>query len=163
MTTSSDAARESARKGDGKFGHQLHGLPERGLNGLPDGVTMIGPDDAAWPAALNDMDNPPKRLYLRGAGDLTELLTKPTVAITGSRNCTIYGAEKAAEFSKELAENDRTIVTSGGYGCGGSATRGALRADKPSIIVSASGIDNDHPAGHWALFAEVAKTGVIVS
>ena len=54
--------------------------------------------DAEWPERLDDLGVPPWCLWLRGRADLAEV-TRRSVAIVGSRLCTAYGEQLAAELA----------------------------------------------------------------
>ncbi|HMI21471.1 MAG TPA: DNA-processing protein DprA, partial [Gaiellaceae bacterium] len=54
------------------------------------------------PPLLRAIHDPPRRLYLRGAGD-TQLLSRSAVAVVGARACSPYGAQVARMLGRELA------------------------------------------------------------
>lgn len=137
------------------------------------GARLVVPGDPEWPAEpLHAMTvatamglegiAAPLALWVRGNGDLAQL-TGRAVAIVGSRACTSYGAEQAAELAFGLAERGWTVISGGAFGIDAAAHRGALSAGVPTITVLASGIDRSYPAAHAALFDRIARDGLLVS
>jgi DNA processing protein len=101
-------------------------------------------------------------LWVRGTPRLDEF-TDRAVALVGSRASTAYGEHVAAELGHQLAEHGWTVVSGGAYGIDGASHRGALAAGGPTLAVLACGVDRPYPAGHDALFARIAATGLLVS
>src|SRR5690242_19543708 len=64
------------------------------------GVTILCPDDDAYPILLRSIPDPPCVLYMRGALEPRDL---NAVAMVGSRRCSFYGREQAERFSALLA------------------------------------------------------------
>lgn len=125
-------------------------------------IRAITPEDPEWPAALADLADPPAQLWLRGSGNLTELMAR-AVTVTGARDATTYGCEVAADFGADLADAGYTIMSGGAYGIDASVLRGALAMGKPGVVVMAGGVDVDYPRAHSALFVRLAVDGLIVS
>ncbi len=81
------------------------------------------------PPLLRAIHDPPKRLYLRGAGDV-ELLLRTSVAVVGARACSPYGAQVARMLGRELAAAGVVVVSGLARGIDGEAHRGALAQDR---------------------------------
>src|SRR6266487_1176295 len=64
------------------------------------GAVVLLPEDAAFPALLNEVPEPPALLF--AWGDVA-LLARPAVAIVGSRNHSTYGAEAARLLAAGVA------------------------------------------------------------
>jgi DNA processing protein len=139
--------------------------PSENPHKLPAGVRTITPGDAQWPAAVNDLDTPPTILYVRGAGNLSVLTRGEVTLVIGSRSCTSYGAEVASDLGHDLSASasPSTVLTGAAYGIEACATRGALSADRPAVVVTAGGVDVAYPRAHASLFDRVAQDGLIVS
>jgi DNA processing protein len=114
------------------------------------------------PPLLRAIYDPPRRLYLRGAGE-PELLARPAVAIVGARACSPYGGQVARLLGRELAAAGLVVVSGLARGIDGEAHRGALEADGHTVAVLGCGIDRDYPAGHATLAGAIAERGLIVS
>ncbi|SHJ58622.1 DNA processing protein [Nocardiopsis flavescens] len=129
------------------------------------GVRFVAPGDPEWPGRLEALDAPGGRrshgLWVRGRGDLRNLCLR-SAAIVGSRAATSYGEHVAAEIAYDLAERSVTVVSGGAYGIDGAAHR-AAHAAGATVVVLACGPDVDYPRGHAGLFADIARTGVLVS
>ncbi|MGW5880144.1 DNA-processing protein DprA [Nocardiopsis terrae] len=138
--------------------------PDRLLDASAEsGVRFVSPGDPEWPGRLDE----PRGsrlcygLWVRGLGDLRNLCLR-SVSVVGSRTATSYGAHVAAELSYGLAERAYTVVSGGAYGIDGVAHRAAHAAGR-TVVVLACGLDMDYPRGHAGLFADVARTGALVS
>lgn len=129
------------------------------------GIRFVAPGDPEWPGRLEELDLPGGRrshgLWVRGGGDLRNLCLR-SVAIVGARAATAYGEHVAAEMAYELAEQAVVVVSGGAYGIDGAAHR-AAHANGSTVVVLACGLDVDYPRGHAGMFADIARTGVLVS
>jgi DNA processing protein len=114
------------------------------------------------PALLRAIHDPPRRLYLRGHGDI-ELLSHTAVAIVGARACSPYGAQVARMLGRELAAAGIVVVSGLARGVDGEAHRGALEANGRTVAVLGCGIDRDYPAAHASLAWEIAEYSLLVS
>lgn len=137
------------------------------------GARIVTPMDAEWPAdalrglgplALAERQNvaPPACLWLRGPAGLRDL-TGRSVAIVGARASTGYGNHVAGELGYGLAERGWTVVSGGAYGIDGSAHRGALAAEGPTVAILAGGIDVPYPLAHASLLDRIAEEGLLMS
>ncbi|MDE3721595.1 DNA-protecting protein DprA [Nocardiopsis sp. N85] len=129
------------------------------------GIRFVAPTDPEWPGRLNELQAPGGRrshgLWVRGGGDLRNLCLR-SVAIVGARSATAYGEHIAAELAYDLAERSVVVVSGGAYGIDGAAHRAAHAAGS-TVVVLACGLDVDYPRGHAGMFADIARTGVLVS
>jgi DNA processing protein len=135
------------------------------------GLRWICPDDASWPATLDDLDHveprhgtsgAPLGLWIRGGGELGALCGR-SVAVVGARDCTTYGAEIASEIGADLADGGWTVVSGAAFGIDGCAHRGALSLARPTVAVLACGADVDYPRAHSSLLERIADHGLVVS
>ena len=126
------------------------------------GFRFVGRSDAAFPAQLRSIHDPPPGLFVRGAAEL-ELLARPSVALVGARACSGYGASVARSLARELAAAGLVVVSGLARGIDAEAHRGALEADGTTVAVLGCGIDRDYPAAHRELAVRIAETGLIVS
>ncbi len=136
-----------------------------------DGQRFIMPGDDEWPVRLtdllgcepvNDMTGAPVGLWVRGAGNLSDL-SQLSVAVIGSRASTPYGDAVAAELAADLGEASCAVVSGGAYGIDAAAHRGCLASRTPTVAVLAGGLDRPYPSGHRSLFERIAERGVLVS
>jgi DNA processing protein len=125
------------------------------------GIRWVPRSDAAYPARLRTIHDPPLGLFVRGAADL-DLLSAPCVAVVGARACSPYGAAVAAELGRGLARAGVVVVSGLARGIDGAAHRGALEAGA-TVAVLGCGVDRDYPRAHRTLAAAIAERGLILS
>ena len=118
--------------------------------------------DAAYPALLGRIHDPPAAIFLRGAGD-DELLSRAAVAVVGARSCSAYGRSVARSLGRELAAAGLVVVSGMARGIDGEAHRGALESGGVTVAVLGCGIDRDYPAAHAELARRICERGLVVS
>src|SRR5450759_982021 len=138
--------------------------PEQDLAALDAwGGRLVCPGDDEWPRGADDLgDARPLGLWVRGRQQLGEACGR-AVAIVGARAATGYGEHVAGEWSAQLAEAGRAVLSGAAYGIDGAAHRGALAVAGETIAVLACGVDVPYPRGHDALLARIAEQGLVVS
>ena len=109
---------------------------------------------------LRTMDGAPAWLY--AIGD-TDLLTRPAIAIVGSRNPTPAGIEHARDFAAQLARSGFVIVSGLARGIDAAAHEGALAANGMTIAVCGTGLDRVYPAANKTLAERIAANGLLLS
>ena len=127
-----------------------------------DGLRFIGRSEAAFPALLRAIHDPPIGLFVRGGADL-ELLSRTAVAVVGARACSSYGGHVGRLVGRELAAAGLVVVSGLARGIDGAAHRGALEAGGVTVAVLGCGIDRDYPASHRELARGIAEHGLVVS
>jgi DNA processing protein len=123
-------------------------------------VESIERGDAAYPVALNDLANPPARLWL--IGDLS-LLDRPLVTIVGTRRATSYGERITRELATTLVRAGACVVSGMALGIDAVAHRAALEADGPTIAILGTGADVAYPRAHVSLHEEIISRGLVLS
>ena len=116
--------------------------------------------DAAYPAALLEIPDPPPLLYVKGR---TELLNRPALAIVGSRNATSQGLANAESFATALSDAGLLIVSGLALGADAAAHRGGLNGRSASLAVLGTGPDIVYPSSNRDLAHELARTGALLS
>lgn len=124
------------------------------------GHAVITLADEAYPRALLEIPDPPPLLYAAGR---TELLSRPALAIVGSRNASAQGESNAESFARALSEAGLTIVSGLALGIDAAAHRGGLAGMGATIAVLGCGIDVVYPRRNAALAAEIARRGLVLS
>jgi DNA processing protein len=113
------------------------------------GARILCAADAAYPAALKTIPDPPAVLYVRGR--LTEA-DAVAFAVVGSRRCTHYGLEQAERFGRALGRAGFTVVSGGARGIDTAAHRGALSGGGRTVAVMGCGLSSPYPRENARLF-----------
>jgi DNA processing protein len=117
-------------------------------------------DSPLYPERLAALSDPALLLLVRGR---PELLSRPSVAIVGSRAATVYGKRVARQIGAELASAGITVVSGLARGIDAEAHEGALDAGGVTVAVLACGIDRVYPSEHRSLARRVAASGAVIS
>ena len=105
-------------------------------------------------------------LYAKGK---RSLLTRPAIAIVGSRNATKQGIENAERFAQALSAARLTVISGMALGIDGAAHQGALLQAKSgrnagsTVAVTGTGLDLVYPARHRDLAHHIADAGCLLS
>lgn len=116
--------------------------------------------DADYPQALLDIADPPMMLYAKGR---LELLSRPSLAVVGSRNATTQGIVNAEKFSEVLSQGGLTIISGLALGIDTAAHQGGLRGSGSTVAVIGTGADIVYPARNRSLAHQIAADGCILS
>jgi DNA processing protein len=116
--------------------------------------------DAAYPAALAAITDPPPVLWARG--NLAPL-SRPAVAIVGSRAGSPYALSVAERLAADLAALGLAVVSGLARGVDSAAHRGALAANGSTLAVLGSGADVIYPAEHHDLARRIEADGAVLS
>jgi DNA processing protein len=115
---------------------------------------------AGYPIELLDLAYPPSQLYAMGSA---AALTKPRVAIVGTRNSTAYGERITRSLTRSLVRAGVSVVSGMARGIDGAAHRTALEEGGNTVAVLGTGIDVPYPVGHRQLHRAIAEQGLVVS
>ena len=128
----------------------------------PTQITCIARGDTRYPCRLNDLYDPPERLYIDG--DLN-LLKIPMISIVGSRKASAEGLENAAAFAKGLSQAGLLIVSGLARGIDGAAHQATLRLGPKhfTMAVCGTGVDMIYPKEHLDLAKNIRQQGLLVS
>lgn len=113
-----------------------------------------------YPVELLDLRNPPSELYAMGS---VAALTKPRVAIVGTRDSTAYAERVARTLTRSLVRAGVSVISGMARGIDGAAHRAALEHGGNTVAVLGTGIDVPYPAGHRQLHRALAERGLVVS
>ena len=116
--------------------------------------------DPLYPPLLLQAADPPLLLYVQGQ---TAMLSAPSVAIVGSRNPTVQGADNARDFAARLSGAGLVVVSGLALGVDGAAHDGALKGGGGTIAVVGTGLDRVYPSRHRSLAHRIAEAGALVS
>ena len=120
------------------------------------GATYITAHCPDYPQRLLEIYDPPAVLWVRGS---VELLSRPGIAVVGTRAPSAYGAGMAELLSRDLA-NRRVVIMSGmARGVDTAAHKGALDAGGKTVAVWGTGLDVVYPKENKRLAEQIVLTG----
>ena len=124
-------------------------------------VQILTPVDADYPPILKRQPGHPLALYVMGNA---AALSKPSVALVGTRRATTYGLDQAYKFAYDLASAGWSIVSGLALGIDAQSHRGALAAKGITVGILGSALDCFYPEQNRALAREIVqKGGAVVS
>lgn len=118
--------------------------------------------DSDYPPLLKKIPDPPVLLYLRGK---RETISKPCIALVGSRKSTYHSNFTARSFAKGFANSGFCVVSGMARGIDSNAHIGALSStsDMSTIAVMGCGLDITYPIENESLSEEIAQKGLLIS
>jgi len=121
-------------------------------------VHIITSASRTYPDMLRHIAQPPDVLYTLGT-NLSEILSRPRIAIVGSRKISTYGRTVTTRFAGQLARLGIVILSGLAFGVDSQAHRAALDAGGVTAAVLACGVDRVYPASHAQLARALCKQG----
>ncbi|MEN9755264.1 MAG: hypothetical protein RLZ07_1646, partial [Pseudomonadota bacterium] len=122
------------------------------------GVRFIAMGEPDYPPLLRVIDSAPPIIGVRGR---VSILSKPSVAIVGSRNASAAGLKMAGLLATDLGKLAFVVVSGLARGIDASAHRASLSSG--TVAVLAGGHDCPYPDEHRDLLDAIADTGAVVS
>jgi len=120
------------------------------------GATLVSYACAEYPERLREIYDPPPVLWVRGN---VKLLSRPSIAVVGTRHPTPYGSGVAEMLARDLAARRLLIVSGMARGIDSCAHKGALAARMPTVAVWGTGIDVVYPKENKKLAEDILSTG----
>lgn len=128
---------------------------------LRNGASLVCWKDSEYPDSLKALPDPAPALYV--LGDVS-LLSKPSIALVGSRLSTVYGQNVARSLGGDLARVGLVVVSGLARGVDSAAHQGALVVEGGTIAVLGTGIDRVYPRENEELFKKILnRRGAIIS
>jgi DNA processing protein len=125
------------------------------------GALIISMDDPSYPPRLKEIYDPPLVLYVRGNA---EILSKPGIAMVGTRHPTPYGIGMAERLGCDLAAQGLVIISGMARGVDTASHRGAISAKGKTLAVFGTGVDVIYPKENSRLSEQMlALGGVLIS
>lgn len=115
---------------------------------------LVARCEPAYPAALAAADAAPPVLTVCGS---TDVLTRPAVAIVGSRNASAVGCRLARELARGLGEGGFVVVS--GLARGIDAAAHEASVEYGTIAAMAGGIDRPYPPENIPLLETICQSG----
>jgi DNA processing protein len=126
---------------------------------VPPGLRTVERGAPGWPARLEDLADPPSRLWICGAVDPAH----PAVAVVGSRRCSEVGIRVARWLAGELARAGVQVISGMALGIDAAAHRGALAGGGSTVAVLGCGADVCYPRQHRVLRDAILAAGSVVA
>lgn len=124
------------------------------------GIRLLTFEDAAYPALLQSLFDPPLYLFMRGT--LREEDAR-AVAVVGTRAPSEYGRHAARSIVETLADQGVCIVSGLAVGIDTEVHRAALAAGTRTIAVLGSGTANIYPSSNIELAMRITEQGCLLS
>lgn len=124
------------------------------------GARVITILDAGYPRSLLGFADKPLVLYLKGDAGL---LSKPSMAVVGTRNATSYGRYAASEFSKGFSRAGLSVVSGLARGIDTEAHSAALECGGGTVAVLGNGLNVCYPPENGKLQRRIAAEGALLS
>jgi DNA processing protein len=125
------------------------------------GIEYVFPGDALYPPTLFELVSPPLVLYLSGD---TSVLSRPGVAIVGTRRATPCGLSLAEHIACLALSAGYTVLSGGAEGIDSAAHEGALAAtERGSTIAVLGGGLARLPSARSGFFKRIRAHGLLVS
>jgi len=125
------------------------------------GITILSFDDPDYPAALQELADPPAVLYVKGR--LPDFEHRLSIAMVGTRNATAYGKQTSHVIAGSLAKVGVIIVSGGAVGIDYLSHTGALEAGGTNVCVLGCGINFPYLMQNRQMRADIAKRGAVIS
>jgi DNA processing protein len=119
-------------------------------------VRLVTDLDADYPPQLREIASPPLVLYV--VGDVS-VLSKPGVALVGTRKATAYGRETAKTFAAGLARAGWAVLSGLALGIDAAAHEGALAGGGVTAGVLGGALDMFYPEANRALARRMVENG----
>lgn len=156
---------------------RVEGLPEKVIESLLDKsleeaekildscfdreIRLLTMTDAAYPARLRQIEDPPLLLYCKGK--LPQVDSLPAIGVVGTRSATPYGLVTAKRLGYQLGKCGALLVSGLAQGIDAMAMIGALTAGMPVVGVLGCGVDVVYPRSNASLFRDIAANGCLIS
>jgi len=119
-------------------------------------IEIICRDDEVWPARLGEIYDPPLVLYVRGN---SRALSRPGIAVVGTRHPTPYGIGMAERLSCDLAARGMVIFSGLARGVDAASHRGAIHARGKTVAVFGTGVDVIYPRENKKMIDPILECG----
>jgi DNA processing protein len=122
---------------------------------------MLTLTENSIPEVLRMIPTPPKILYALG-DNLENILSRPRVAIVGSRKVTPYGKNVTQQLAGDLAARGVVVVSGLAFGVDAVAHQAALDAGGITMAILPSGVNRVYPSAHQQLADRIVKQGGVL-
>jgi DNA processing protein len=120
------------------------------------GGVILTYEQEDYPDRLREIFDPPPVLWVLGD---VKLLSRPAIAVVGTRQPTPYGTGMAEMLARDLASRKMVILSGMARGIDTAAHRGALAAKGRTVAVWGTGIDVIYPKENKSLAEDILVAG----
>ncbi len=120
------------------------------------GITLISREDSYYPESLRDVPDAPVFLYARGD---VSVLTRPCIAIVGSRDMSEYGRRVVSHLIGPLVRSGVITVSGLAYGIDAEVAKETLHAKGKTVAVLGHGLGMIYPKIHEKLADDIVNAG----
>jgi DNA processing protein len=120
------------------------------------GIHVVSLDDPEYPPELRQIYDPPLLLYVRGS---IAAISRPGIAMVGTRHPTPYGMGMAERLACDLAARNLAIFSGMARGVDTFAHRGAVSAKGKTVAVFGTGVDVMYPKENSRLADQILSFG----
>ena len=124
------------------------------------GIVATTAIDKDYPGVLNDFEDAPVVLYIKG--DIGSLNQK-SVALVGSRLASFYGLSTAKAFASAFVHSGLVVVSGLARGIDTAAHQGSLETGGSTIAVIGCGFDHIYPKENYSLMETISRNGAVIS
>ena len=124
-------------------------------------IHVLTMQDAAYPARLKNISDPPMVLYYKG--NLPDLDGLPVIGVVGTRHASAYGMKIAKRMGYQISICGGILVSGVAAGIDSMAMQGALSAGQSVVGVLGCGVDVVYPASARGLYADTERYGCLIS
>lgn len=124
-------------------------------------ISILTWGDAAYPARLKTIPDPPLVLYYEGR--MPNLESTAVIGMVGTREASLYGMKHAKELGYQLGKGGAIVVSGIAVGIDRMSLEGALSAGMPVISVLGNGTDVVYPKRNRRLYDDVRANGCLLS
>lgn len=117
-------------------------------------ITEITRESETYPARLRDLDDPPAKVWTRGA-----LPAGQAVGVVGTRRASPEALAFTERLARTLARAGVAIISGGAEGVDAAAHRGALEGGGTTLVVHGTSLAALFPKRHKRLFVQILEAG----
>lgn len=111
-----------------------------------------------YPDTLTNVRPMPKQIYVRGAKP-SQWLSKPRVAIIGTRKPTAYGQAVTKDLASQLAKRGVVIISGLALGIDSIAHQTTVSSNGCTVAVLPSSINKIYPKSHYGIAESILSSG----
>lgn len=120
------------------------------------GITLLSLEDAAYPAVLRQIPDPP--IFLSYRGDLA-VLAEPCVALVGARGMSAYGKRVTEAFVPPLVHAGFVTVSGLALGIDTEVARQTIATGGKTVAALGHGLGSIYPRSNSRLAEEIVEGG----